>query len=323
MNSNQFVLIDIGKWILASLIISLHLPFEGSAMVIVQQYIARLGVPLFFTFSGFFIYKMLEEKSKAECLKKWASRIGKLFVFWGTVYFPLLLIDRYNGNIKSTLVDLIKEYILCAPAYLWYLLAALVGSMLLIISYNNDRSLRIFLVLSFIVYCIGVLGNSYLTIVNNRYFYSYIEMFLTTRNGIFFAPCFFAIGGVCWRIYHSGRIIKPVVLWVLIVISYVIFIIEVTFVKQNVPTTLDTSMYFSLPFLVGPIAMVLISKEVNFNNINGKIFRDSSTRIYCSQYLFIFLLYKIFNVNSYIVWVIIVVSCTMFTYKKSKKVLKG
>lgn len=98
MNSNQFVLIDIGKWILASLIISLHLPFEGSVMVIVQQYIARLGVPLFFTFSGFFIYKMLEEKSKAECLKKRASRIGKLFVFWGTVYFPLLLIDRYNVN---------------------------------------------------------------------------------------------------------------------------------------------------------------------------------------------------------------------------------
>lgn len=102
-----------------------------------------------------------------------------------------------------------------------------------------------------------------------------------------------------------------------------IFIIEVTFVKQNVPTTLDTSMYFSLPFLVGLIAMVLISKEVNFNNINGKIFRDSSTRIYCSQYLFIFLLYKICNVNPYIVWAIIVVSCTMFTYKKSKKVLKG
>lgn len=46
--------IDILKFIFACLIPLLHIPFGNGVPVVLQQYVARLGVPFFFAASGFF-----------------------------------------------------------------------------------------------------------------------------------------------------------------------------------------------------------------------------------------------------------------------------
>ena len=51
----QYRQIDFVKWIMACAIVLLHLPFDNLWISIIQQYISRLGVPIFFAFSGFFV----------------------------------------------------------------------------------------------------------------------------------------------------------------------------------------------------------------------------------------------------------------------------
>lgn len=56
----QYKTIDILKFVMASLILTLHIgiPYDSqNILCIIEQYIARLGVPFFFTTSGFFIYR--------------------------------------------------------------------------------------------------------------------------------------------------------------------------------------------------------------------------------------------------------------------------
>lgn len=86
----QYRQIDFVKWIMACAIVLLHLPFDNLWISIIQQYISRLGVPIFFAFSGFFCYANLEANTKRNVMKKYISRIGKLYLFWGGIYFPLL-----------------------------------------------------------------------------------------------------------------------------------------------------------------------------------------------------------------------------------------
>ena len=160
----QYRQIDFVKWIMACAIVLLHLPFDNLWISIIQQYISRLGVPIFFAFSGFFCYANLEANTKRNVMKKYISRIGKLYLFWGGIYFPLLY---FSGD--YSLKNLLKEYLFCAPAYLWYLPAVLIGCISLIFFYKNIKSFCAFMFLSGVLYIIGTLGNSLLAMFRDTY----------------------------------------------------------------------------------------------------------------------------------------------------------
>ena len=290
----QYRQIDFVKWIMACAIVLLHLPFDNLWISIIQQYISRLGVPIFFAFSGFFCYANLEANTKRNVMKKYISRIGKLYLFWGGIYFPLLY---FSGD--YSLKNLLKEYLFCAPAYLWYLPAVLIGCISLIFFYKNIKSFCAFMFLSGVLYIIGTLGNSYQYIFQSSIWSEYSSVFITTRNGIFFAPLFIGIGALCYKMKKVFTDASKLIVCFSAVITYIVYCVEVTYVRSIIPYYADSSMYFSLPLLTTSIVGFTLIMNFDLHNIDSKIFREASTIIYCAQYG---IAYCLQNFNSYVVF---------------------
>ena len=86
--------IDLLKVVLSFFVIALHaLPSSGKTglegyLFYEIQNLARISVPIFFSFSGYFLRKNIYNKP---LLVKYGKRILILFIVWQLIYYPLLL----------------------------------------------------------------------------------------------------------------------------------------------------------------------------------------------------------------------------------------
>lgn len=81
--------IDIGRLVFACLIPFLHISFGG--MLILQQYVARLGVPFFFAVSGMFLALRCKNGHLMDVWKKYVLKIGRLLVVWLIIDLPAMI----------------------------------------------------------------------------------------------------------------------------------------------------------------------------------------------------------------------------------------
>lgn len=131
------------------------------------------------------------------------------------------------------------------------------------------------------LYIIGCLGNTYVDFLGLRSLWNpYLSVFLTTRNGVFFAPIFIALGNY---LYEHKEIRNGKVLYGCTVISGVLLLAEAAWVNLN---NGDGSFYFMLPVFMYCICKLLVNTKMN-KNFDTIILRDYSTFLYCSQYGFI------------------------------------
>ena len=74
--------IDLSKLCFAFLIILLHVDNNNIIIRNISQYISRLGVPFFFTISGYFFYRKVDfEKDLLGVTRKTIKRLIKLYIF--------------------------------------------------------------------------------------------------------------------------------------------------------------------------------------------------------------------------------------------------
>lgn len=282
-SNKGYPLIDIAKFVFACSIPFFHITFEYTLPLhIVSQYFARLGVPFFFAASGFFLAKRLEDGEEKRVLSKYCRRNGFLLLFWWIVYSPLILrqyIILY-GLSGYMLIKLLQNIICLAPAYLWYLVATLIGAIPFCLTYK--RHFRSFAIGSILLYAVGVYGDTYINITNKgELFNVYLRWFITTRNGVFFTPLFFAIGAILHRhevciknFYQKNRMSGILFL----IIGYAVFAVEITSCYAQ---DVLGSMYYSLPLVIAALMALLISYSSDKRYVR---LRHMSTIIYCAQY---------------------------------------
>lgn len=194
--------IDYFRFLAAFLIIAIHTSplssFSETGDFILTRIVARVGVPFFFMTSGFFLisrYTYGEEKL--------AAFVKKTVLIYGisiAVYIP---VNIYNGyfSMDHLLPNIIKDLFFDGTMYhLWYLPASVIGGILAWLLVKRWGLGRAFLI-SFVLYVIGLFGDSYYGIAKQlpvlKAFYSALfEVSDYTRNGIFFAPVFFVLGGI-------------------------------------------------------------------------------------------------------------------------------
>ena len=92
MKKTQIVGFDILKFIMALLIVSIHIPIKNEYLSIIQG----LGVPVFFVLSSYFIFKKARKESfKIDILTAFLKRIGILYLFWFVVNIYFIHIDKH------------------------------------------------------------------------------------------------------------------------------------------------------------------------------------------------------------------------------------
>lgn len=216
--------IDIFRVFFACLIPLLHISLPKSLPVyIIRQYVSRLGVPFFFTVSGMFLSIIIKKHGKMEAMKKQLIRISKMLFLWMCIYAPLFSRSDYT----------IKEYLFLTPGYLWYLSAMLFAIVPFCLFCNS----KIKYIIASVLYIIGTLfGGNYQWLSGDIKLYS--DIFISTRNGLFFAFPLMCVGEMIWKTKKS--LCK-------LLFTGILLIVEITFSGFHVTADADRSMYFLLP----------------------------------------------------------------------------
>ena len=200
MNKN-YTGIDYFRFIAALLIIAIHTSplgsFSETGDFMLTRIIARVAVPFFFMTSGFFLI------SRYTCnAEKLGAFIKKTTLIYGVAILLYIPINVYNGYFKmdNLLPNIIKDIVFDGTLYhLWYLPASIIGAAIAWYLVKKVHYRKAFLIAS-VLYIIGLFGDSYYGIVKSvsclNVFYNLIfQLTDYTRNGIFFAPIFFVLGG--------------------------------------------------------------------------------------------------------------------------------
>ena len=193
--------IDYFRFIAALLIIAIHTSplgsFSETGDFMLTRIIARVAVPFFFMTSGFFLI------SRYTCsAEKLGAFIKKTTLIYGVAILLYIPINVYNGYFKmdNLLPNIIKDIVFDGTLYhLWYLPASIIGAAIawyLVKKLNYPKALMV----ASVLYLIGLFGDSYygitekISCLNSLYTYIF-QVTDYTRNGIFFAPIFFILGG--------------------------------------------------------------------------------------------------------------------------------
>lgn len=193
--------IDYFRMIAALLIVAIHTSplasFSATGDFIFTRIIARVAVPFFFVTSGFFLISRYSYN--ADKLRKFIKKTALIYAAAIVIYIP---INIYNGYFSedNLLPKIIKDIVFDGTLYhLWYLPAAIVGAVIawyLVKQWAYRKAFAVTLVL----YIVGLFGDSYYGIAENipslnSFYHLIFQVSDYTRNGIFFAPIFFVLGG--------------------------------------------------------------------------------------------------------------------------------
>lgn len=193
--------IDYFRFIAALLIVAIHTSplssFSETGNFIFTRIVSRVAVPFFFMTSGFFLI------SRYTCnAEKLGAFIKKTTLIYGVAILLYIPINVYNGYFKmdNLLPNIIKDIVFDGTLYhLWYLPASIIGAAIawyLVKQWAYRKAFAVTLVL----YIVGLFGDSYYGIAENipslnSFYHLIFQVSDYTRNGIFFAPIFFVLGG--------------------------------------------------------------------------------------------------------------------------------
>ena len=187
--------IDIWRFIVSFLIVAIHIsPFAKISPefdFFFTRILGRIAVPLFLMITGYYILdRVLKDK---QVLVDYTKKILKIYLLCILLYLP---INIYMGSFKNIdIITILKDFFINGTLYhLWYFPALIVGVW---ITYYliQKNGVKIALIITVLLYIIGVFGDSYfgITAMNKitRIIYEFVfNIFDYTRNGLFYAPVF-------------------------------------------------------------------------------------------------------------------------------------
>ncbi|MBQ8831281.1 MAG: serine racemase VanT catalytic subunit [Oscillospiraceae bacterium] len=210
MNERKdFGRIDIFRIAAAVMVVAIHTyPFADVSRTldfVFTHVICRVAVPFFFMTSGFFLISHYAENGKK--LTEFVKKTLIIYAVSIAVYIPINIYSGYFGGDTNFLQDIIFNGTMY---HLWYLPASVMGAC---IAWFLVRRLDYgwAIAISAVLYALGLLGDSYYGVAESvgvlkTVYDALFRVFEYTRNGLFFAPIFFVLGGFAAekRCYGKG-----------------------------------------------------------------------------------------------------------------------
>ncbi len=240
--TRQFPAIDIMKLLCAILVVTIH----TSPLVSVNTYlnyglvyyVARLAVPFFFVASGYFCFRKTQLANFD--IKKpiaYAKRIFILYLAWSAIYLPQVgySIYKHEKGLIWGILSSVRTFLFVGYHHLWYLLATAIAVTIISVALYKKIKLSGLLTVGFILYVVGLLGQSYFELLRPlegtilwTTFKLYAKVFTTTRNAFFEGILFVGIGAM---FAHRKVDIKKNVAICGFAISMILLLIEAFCVK--------------------------------------------------------------------------------------------
>ncbi|MCM1272830.1 MAG: serine racemase VanT catalytic subunit [Clostridium sp.] len=190
--------IDAFRLIAALLVVAIHTSPLGkindTGNFILTRVAARTAVPFFFMASGFFVLSRYDYKG--ERLKKFVKKTALLYGGSIILYLPVNVRNGYFRQ-DNFVLNFMGDILFDGTIYhLWYLPAAMMGSMLALWFIRRFDYKGAFFLSGFL-YLVGLFGDSWYGVTGKflEIYHWIFQVCSYTRNGIFFAPIFFVLGG--------------------------------------------------------------------------------------------------------------------------------
>lgn len=197
--------IDYFRVVAALLVVAIHTyplaSLGATADFVLTRGVGRVAVPFFFMASAFFLFAPgADGTPRARKWTRFLVRTAWLYAAAILLYIPL---NVYTGTIREWKhwPSALRALLVDGTFYhLWYLPASLVGAAIVGALLTRLR-IGCVLALSTGLYAIGLLGDSYYGLAAQapplKTFYDALFLFGDyTRNGLFMAPVFFALGAL-------------------------------------------------------------------------------------------------------------------------------
>ncbi|MFD2328571.1 acyltransferase family protein [Cohnella sp. GCM10020058] len=243
------------KLIAALLVVANHTGplalFGPKADFLADNALTRIAVPIFFMTSGFFYFRKLTGDPLADRrrLGRYIGSIAKLYAIAILLYLPLNL---YNGYFTSSpgALSLLRDLAFDGTFYhLWYLPALMIGISILHGLYRVLNTASV-MAIAFALFAVGLLGDSYYGFITNSdvltgWYKGMFHAFDYTRNGLFFAPIYLALGALVARRPQTAS--RPVVNAVLFAISLSAMLAEASWLHDGLIPRHDSMYVFAVP----------------------------------------------------------------------------
>ena len=277
----QYGGLDAFKLIAALLIICIHTSplaaFSANADFFLTRIVARIAVPFFLMVSGFFILPqyLFERSRDTRPLMRFLEKAALLYALAIVIYLP---VNFYAGQFKGLdAVDLIRMILFDGTFYhLWYLPAVIFGVMILFLL-SRKLPFQAVMSISLLLYGIGLMGDSYFGAISgvpvlSTVYDAMFHAFSYTRNGLFYAPVFLAMGA--W-FGHSTRTCSVKMSTAGFALSMVLMTVE-GFSLHHLGWQRHDSMYLALL----PCMYFLYQLVMAWDRKPGPFLRTISTWIY-------------------------------------------
>jgi surface polysaccharide O-acyltransferase-like enzyme len=213
--------IDLLKVLLSFFVIAAHaLPtsgktgIEGYIFYGIQNF-ARITVPIFFLFSGYFLRNHIHNKVQ---MIKYGKRIFIMFIVWQLIYYPLLIKFHNIGLVTTTRLIIDTFY---GIGHLWYLAATFQALFLLYITRNYNLKLKFIIAFSLLIisYALQMIFDSNL-IHNEKWLIQIYQGIGSARNFLFYAFPYMLLGAL----YENWKILAGKLKWIIIPLFLLLFI---------------------------------------------------------------------------------------------------
>ncbi|MBR5564983.1 MAG: acyltransferase family protein [Roseburia sp.] len=246
----EFIAVDICKLFWALVVVAVHLlPMADvwpESLFWFNQIFGRIAVPYYFVASGYFLAGKLNDK---RAVRQQVFHLTSLYGVYTLLHLNLIIKDFKMAG--TDIYNIVTELLfLGSYVHLWYLLALILGIVILyfIVQRFKEDTGKIVLI-AVVIYVFGTLGNAYSPLMDKVPVYNvmmnaYLDLFKTTRNGIFMGVPFLTMGYIMKKreILGNG---KPY----LVLLALLLMTVEVYTVKHVLGLE-SASMYFILPLVV-------------------------------------------------------------------------
>ncbi len=278
--------IDISRFILAYFVLIIHFrPFlDVSEMsdLLISHGLARIAVPFYLMSAGYFLHF----DRIFESIKHYI----KLYLKWSLAYAPIVLFV-YFTNETTWLEDFfifIREFFFQGTViHLWYLPHSALA-LYLFYFLQKKFSIKQILSLSFVLYSIGVFADAYSGWISpNTFLYTlqqnYLEFFITSRNGVFFA-LFFISFGVYMKDAQKLSLKTSLISFLLSLVLMFVELVYIIYPKHPI----DYNFYFSLIIVMYFLYQLVLNIHIKERTVYPHL-RKMASNIYFSHMLIFYL----------------------------------
>lgn len=302
IRNKSYAGLDYFRIIAALLIIAIHtsplLSYSKMADFVLTSIIARIAVPFFFMLSDFFLISTYNYNCNK--LKSFLKNVLFIYGIAIVIYIPLNIYTGYF-SMNNLVPNIIKDIVFDGTLYhLWYLPASIIGASIAYFLVKK-LGLKYSLVITIVIYVIGMFGDSYygflekIPLLKNLYGYIF-EVSDYTRNGIFFAPVFFILGGI---ISNKSNYMSTKNSLIGFLISFLLMLCEGMFLHK-----LGVQRHDSMYIMLLPCMYFLFTALTFLKGSRARLLRTSSLIIYIIHPMMIVVIRmfsKIFGIQTVLV----------------------